>query len=88
MTAPLKLSTQQRTEMAELYATKQANQEDLAFAFDISRTSVRRILREFNLCKFKEIVSTKERNMLDVLETFNIQDADKLSEILKRGLQC
>ena len=70
------------------YSTKEVSQTDLAIQYGIGRTSVRRVLASAGLATYKDYATPKERKLLEVIKTFEINEPEKLSKILQRGLQC
>ncbi len=86
----VKLLTQtQKQALADQYTAEDGySQADLAIQYGISTSTVRRTLAEFGLAKNNNEASPKERNLLNVLESFGINSTQRLSEVLQRGLQC
>ena len=70
------------------YSTKEVSQTDLAIQYGIGRTSVRRVLASAGLATYKEYATPKERKLLEVIKSFEINEPEKLSKILQRGLKC
>lgn len=67
------------------YQDKKVRQSDLAISYGVGRTTIRRALKEAGLCTYNGHISSKEKSLLEVLKTFNIDSAQKLSQLLQRG---
>lgn len=86
---PIKRLTQAEKEsIACIYEAKKASQSDLAIQFGISRATVRRALHEFGLVTNNCEATAHERNMLDTIQSFSIENVERLRQVLQRGLQC
>ena len=82
------LSQAEKNSIIAAYSTKEVSQTDLAIQYGIGRTSVRRVLASAGLATYKDYATPKERKLLEVIKTFEINEPEKLSKILQRGLQC
>ena len=82
------LNPTQKQIIADKYKNKEATQEELAIEFEVSATTIRRTLYEFDLCTFNSEVTTKERSLLETIKQFNIKTVDQLRSVLAKGVQC
>lgn len=78
----------EKTEIATQYKAGGVTQEDLAFIYGVSATTIRRTLYEFGLCKFNSEVTTKERSLLEVIKQYDISTTEQLRSVLAKGVQC
>lgn len=82
------LSQDEKNSIIAAYKTEETSQTDLAIQYGVGRTSIRRVLASAGLATYKDYATSKERELLEVIKTFEINEPDKLSKVLQRGLQC
>ena len=73
---------------AAAYRETKISQADLASAYPVSRTTIRRALHEHGIVEFNTEASTKERSFLDAIKAYGIESVSRLREVLSKGVQC
>ena len=82
------LSVEAKQAIATAYKEEKLSQADLASAYGVSRSTIRRALHEFDLAKFDSEASTKERTFLDAIKAYGIDTVSRLRDVLSKGVQC
>lgn len=82
------LSAEDKQAIAAAYKDTKLSQADLALAYGVSRSTIRRALHEFDLAILSTEASTKERALLEVLKAYGISTISRLHNVLNKGVQC
>lgn len=82
------LTPEEKAAIAAAYKDTKLNQADLASAYSVSRTTIRRALHEHGVVEFNTEASSKERSLLDVIKAYGIDSVSRLREVLTKGVQC
>ena len=82
------LTVEEKTAIAAAYKDTKLSQADLASAYSVSRTTIRRALHEHGIVEFNTEASTKERSFLDAIKAYGIDSVSRLREVLSKGVQC
>ena len=82
------LTPEEKAAIAAAYKDTKLSQADLASAYSVSRTTIRRALHEHGVVEFNTEASSKERSFLDAIKACGIQSVSRLSEVQSKGLQC
>lgn len=82
------LTPAEKEAIAAAYKETKLSQADLASAYQVSRSTIRRALHEFDLAILNTEASTKERTFLDVIKAYGIDSISRLREVLSKGVQC
>ena len=82
------LTPEEKAAIAAAYRETKINQADLASAYSVSRSTIRRALHEFDLAVLNTEASTKERSFLDAIKAYGINSVSRLREVLSKGVQC
>ncbi len=77
-----------KEEIAKVYKETKLSQADLASAYSVSRTTIRRALHEHGIVEFNTEASSKERSFLDAIKACGIESVSRLREVLTKGVQC
>jgi DNA-binding transcriptional regulator LsrR (DeoR family) len=82
------LSVEAKQAIATAYKEEKLSQADLASAYSVSRTTIRRALHEHGVVEFNTEASSKERSLLNVIKAYGIETVSRLREVLSKGVQC
>lgn len=82
------LSVEAKQAIATAYKEEILSQADLASAYSVSRTTIRRALHEHGVVEFNTEASSKERSFLDAIKAYGIESVSRLREVLSKGVQC
>ena len=82
------LTSEEKVAIAAAYKDTKLSQADLASAYQVSRSTIRRALHEFDLAILNTEASTKERAFLEVLKAYGISTISRLHNVLNKGVQC
>lgn len=82
------LTPEEKEAIAAAYKDTKLSQADLALAYGVSRTTIRRALHEHGVVEFNTEASTKERAFLEVLKAYGINTISRLHNVLNKGVQC
>jgi len=82
------LTPTEKEEIAAAYKDTKLSQADLASAYSVSRTTIRRALHEHGVVEFNTEASSKERSFLDAIKAYGIESVSRLREVLSKGVQC
>ncbi len=82
------LTPTEKEEIAKVYKETKLSQADLASAYSVSRTTIRRALHEHGVVEFNTEASSKERSFLDAIKAYGIESVSRLREVLTKGVQC
>lgn len=82
------LTPEEKAAIAAAYKDTKLSQADLASAYSVSRTTIRRALHEHGVVEFNTEASSKERSLLDVIKAYGIDSVSRLREVLTKGVQC
>jgi len=82
------LTPAEKEAIAAAYKDTKLSQADLASAYSVSRTTIRRALHEHGVVEFNTEASSKERSLLDVIKAYGIESVSRLREVLSKGVQC
>lgn len=82
------LTSEEKVAIAAAYKDTKLSQADLASAYQVSRSTIRRALHEFDLAILNTEASTKERTFLDAIKAYGIDSVSQLREVLSKGVQC
>lgn len=82
------LTPEEKAAIAAAYKDTQLSQADLASAYSVSRTTIRRALHEHGVVEFNTEASSKERSFLDAIKACGIESVSRLREVLSKGVQC
>lgn len=82
------LTPEEKEAIAAAYKDTKLSQADLASAYSVSRTTIRRALHEHGVVEFNTEASSKERSLLDVIKAYGIDSVSRLREVLTKGVQC
>lgn len=82
------LTPAEKEEIAKVYKETKLSQADLASAYSVSRTTIRRALHEHGVVEFNTEASSKERSFLDAIKAYGIESVSRLREVLTKGVQC
>ena len=82
------LTPEEKAAIAAAYKDTKLSQADLASAYSVSRTTIRRALHEHGVVEFNTEASTKERSFLDAIKAYGINSVSRLREVLSKGVQC
>lgn len=82
------LTPEEKAAIAAAYKDTKLSQADLASAYSVSRTTIRRALHEHGIVEFNTEASTKERSFLDAIKAYGIDSISRLREVLTKGVQC
>ena len=82
------LTPEEKAAIAAAYKDTKLSQADLASAYSVSRTTIRRALHEHGVVEFNTEASSKERSFLDAIKTYGIESVSRLREVLSKGVQC
>lgn len=82
------LAPAEKEAIAAAYKEEKLSQADLASAYGVSRTTIRRALHEHGVVEFNTEASTKERTFLDAIKAYGIDSISRLREVLSKGVQC
>lgn len=82
------LTPAEKEAIAAAYKDTKLSQADLASAYSVSRTTIRRALHEHGVVEFNTEASSKERSLLDVIKAYGIETVSRLREVLSKGVQC
>lgn len=82
------LTPEEKAAIAAAYKDTKLSQADLASAYSVSRTTIRRALHEHGVVEFNTEASSKERSFLDAIKTCGIESVSRLREVLSKGVQC
>ena len=82
------LTPTEKEEIAKVYKETKLSQADLASAYSVSRTTIRRALHEHGVVEFNTEASSKERSFLDAIKAYGIESVSRLREVLSKGVQC
>ena len=82
------LTPEERAAIAAAYKDTKLSQADLASAYSVSRTTIRRALHEHGVVEFNTEASSKERSFLDAIKACGIESVSRLREVLSKGVQC
>lgn len=82
------LTPEEKEAIAAAYKDTKLSQADLASAYSVSRTTIRRALHEHGVVEFNTEASTKERTFLDAIKACGIESVSRLREVLSKGVQC
>lgn len=82
------LTPVEKEAIAAAYKDTKLSQADLASAYSVSRSTIRRALHEFDLAVLNTEASTKERSFLDAIKAYGINSVSRLREVLSKGVQC
>lgn len=82
------LTPEEKAAIAAAYKDTKLSQADLASAYSVSRTTIRRALHEHGVVEFNTEASTKERSFLDAIKACGIESVSRLREVLSKGVQC
>ena len=82
------LTPEEKAAIAAAYKDTKLSQADLASAYSVSRTTIRRALHEHGVVEFNTEASSKERSFLDAIKACGIETVSRLREVLSKGVQC
>ena len=82
------LTPEEKAAIAAAYKETKLSQADLASAYSVSRTTIRRALHEHGVVEFNTEASSKERSFLDAIKAYGIESVSRLREVLSKGVQC
>ena len=82
------LTPEEKEAIAAAYKDTKLSQADLASAYSVSRTTIRRALHEHGVVEFNTEASSKERAFLDAIKACGIESVSRLREVLTKGVQC
>lgn len=82
------LTPAEKAAIAAAYKDTKLSQADLASAYSVSRTTIRRALHEHGVVEFNTEASSKERSFLDAIKAYGIESVSRLREVLTKGVQC
>lgn len=82
------LTPVEKEAIAAAYKDTKLSQADLASAYSVSSTTIRRALHEHGVVEFNTEASSKERSLLDVIKAYGIDSVSRLREVLTKGVQC
>ena len=82
------LTPEEKAAIATAYKDTKLSQADLASAYSVSRTTIRRALHEHGVVEFNTEASSKERSFLDAIKAYGIESVSRLREVLSKGVQC
>lgn len=82
------LTPEEKAAIAAAYKDTKLSQADLASAYSVSRTTIRRALHEHGVVEFNTEASSKERSFLDAIKACGIESVPRLREVLSKGVQC
>ena len=82
------LTPEEKAAIAAAYKDTKLSQADLASAYSVSRTTIRRALHEHGVVEFNTEASSKERSFLDAIKACGIDSVSRLREVLSKGVQC
>lgn len=82
------LTHEEKAAIAAAYKDTKLSQADLASAYSVSRTTIRRALHEHGVVEFNTEASSKERSFLDAIKACGIESVSRLREVLSKGVQC
>ena len=82
------LTPEEKAAIAAAYKDTKLSQADLASAYSVSRTTIRRALHEHGVVEFNTEASSKERSFLDAIKAYGIESVSRLREVLTKGVQC
>ncbi len=82
------LTPEEKAAIAAAYKDTKLSQADLASAYSVSRTTIRRALHEHGVVEFNTEASSKERSFLDAIKAYGIESVSRLREVLSKGVQC
>lgn len=82
------LTPEEKAAIATAYKDTKLSQADLASAYSVSRTTIRRALHEHGVVEFNTEASSKERSFLDAIKACGIESVSRLREVLSKGVQC
>lgn len=82
------LTPTEKEAIAAAYKDTKLSQADLASAYSVSRTTIRRALHEHGVVEFNTEASSKERSFLDAIKAYGIESVSRLREVLTKGVQC
>ena len=82
------LTPEEKAAIAAAYKETKLSQADLASAYSVSRTTIRRALHEHGVVEFNTEASSKERSFLDAIKACGIESVSRLREVLSKGVQC
>ena len=82
------LTPEEKAAIAAACKDTKLSQADLASAYSVSRTTIRRALHEHGVVEFNTEASSKERSFLDAIKACGIESVSRLREVLSKGVQC